>query len=89
MSSRTLQITNTDSLFAAVWIASALAAWAVMPDPDEFGDDPFLIFFFRFVPMVTVIGALFGRPKFGVAVGIATLVSLAGIEMASVLMGVV
>ena len=88
MPSRTLPGTTIGSLLAAVWVASALAAWAMPLRPDETGLVLVIVFFFRFVPMVTTIGALFGRPAFGAVLAILTLVALAGIEMANILIGV-
>jgi hypothetical protein len=88
MSSRTLQETNTASLFAAVWVASALLAWKLEFDPDEIGLVLIVVFFFRFVPLVITIGTLFGRPAFWTGLGVATLFALAGIETANVLLGV-
>ena len=85
MSSRTLQATNTGGLFAAVWVASALAAWTMDLEPDQIGLVLVVVFCFRFVPMVVTIGALYGLLAFGAALGIAALVAIAGIEIANVL----
>jgi hypothetical protein len=89
MSSQKLPLKYAVSLLAAVWVMSSLAAWIMELNPDE--DDLFLVvvFFFRYVPMVAAIGALFGRPTFGAALGIATLVALAGIETANALIGTI
>jgi hypothetical protein len=88
MSSRALQETKTGSQFAAVWVASALLAWTMDFNPDEIGLVLIVVLFFRFVPMVVTIGALFGRPAFGAGLGIASLLALAGIETANILLGV-
>jgi hypothetical protein len=87
MSSRALQETNTGSLFAAVWVASALWAWTMDFNPDEIGLVLIVVLFFRFVPMVVTIGALFGRPAFGAGLGIASLLALTGIGTANFLLG--
>ena len=83
MSSQTSQATKPCSLLAAVWVALALGAWAIELRPDDVGLVVVAVLFFQFVPMVACIGALFGRPLFGAAVGIATVVCLAGAETAN------
>lgn len=87
MSSRALQSANTGSLFAAVWVASALLAWTMEFSPDEIGLVLVVVFFFRFASMVLTVGTLFGRPAFWTGLGIATLFALAGVETANVLLG--
>lgn len=78
-------MTAMGALLAGVWIASCLLVWNIEP-AGGFGLVPTADFFFRFVPMVVAIGALFGRTFFGVVVGIGTAFTLIGIEMVSVLM---
>jgi len=87
MSSRALQSTNTGSLFAAVWVACALLAETMEFNHREIGLVLSVAVFFKFVPMVVTIGALFGRPAFGAGLGIASLFALVGIETTNVLLG--
>ena len=85
MSKQPIHFTKTGTLLAAVWIAAGLAAWSMKLDPDEMGLVLVTVFFFRFASTVAAIGALFGRPIFGAAVGVATMFALIGLEVANVL----
>jgi hypothetical protein len=89
MSSLSLPTTKIGSLAAAVWVASALAAWTMELKPDEMGIVLIVVFFFRFVPMVATIGSLYGRPTFVAIMGVAALCALAGIEIANILIGLI
>jgi len=80
---QTLSATKPCTLLAAVWVALALGAWAIELRPDDIGLVVVAVLFFQFVPMVACLGALFGRPVFGAAVGIAMVVVLMGLETAN------
>ena len=69
--SREWQISLKGILWAAFWMAVCVVAWRARHPSDEPRWLNFITISFRFFPIPTAIGTLFGHPWRGAAVGIA------------------
>jgi hypothetical protein len=70
------QVSLKGILWAAYWVAVCVVAWRAKHPTDEARWVSFITISFCYFPIPTAIGALFGHPWRGTAVGIALYVGL-------------